>query len=139
MYTYSRMEINPGLASQIVADGIASIPGKKVSQILHELLRIVAVPKKEIAHGMDIPEAQLNRMASGRTAAYRPQTLLPLRRLAILIDEGRKTLTEEGLREWLAAPNPYLSDVSPILCLRTDKELEKVLSLLASIRYGFPA
>jgi uncharacterized protein (DUF2384 family) len=66
-------------------------------------------------------------------------TLSPLTRAAVLIDAAQKTLSKEGIHLWLTTPNPYLNDVPPILCLRSDKELEKAKSLLAAVRYGFPA
>jgi len=41
----------------------------------------------------------------------------------------------EGFKEFFAvkaAPNPYLHDVAPVLCVRSDKELERARALLAA-------
>lgn len=84
-------------------------------------------------------EAQINRIKSARVGYVKTYTLSPLTRAAVLIDEASKTLSKEGVHQWLTAPNPYLNDVPPILCLRSEKELEKAKSLLAAVRYGFPA
>jgi len=107
--------------------------------LLHALLKLTAVPEQDLAHGLHIAEAQLNRMVSRKTGFYRPQTLQPIKRFEALVKAAREALSEPGIRRWLVEPNPYLNDVPPILCLRSDKELEKVLSLLNSIAHGFPA
>ncbi|MCK4524777.1 DUF2384 domain-containing protein, partial [candidate division WOR-3 bacterium] len=92
-----------------------------------------------LAQSVAMNESQLSRMTSKKTGSLRERTIHPLKRIAILIDEAQKVLTPNGIKQWINTPNPYLNDVAPILCLRSDKELEKVLSILAAIRYGFPA
>jgi len=112
---------------------------KEAHSQVHRLLKATGLSLNMLAQGISMAYSQLSRIATKKTGRYRAETLLPLRRAEILYQEARKTLSKKGIRRWLSEPNPYLNDVPPILCLRSDKELEKVLSLLASIRYGFPA
>lgn len=115
------------------------IPAKDVRAFILKLIKATGVPERLLAQAVAMAESQLNRMTSKRAGSFKEQTVHPLKRIAILVEEAQKVLTAKGTRQWINTPNPYLNDVPPILCLRSDKELEKVLSLLASIRYGFPA
>ncbi|MGC9366070.1 MAG: antitoxin Xre/MbcA/ParS toxin-binding domain-containing protein [bacterium] len=115
------------------------IPAGEVSVFIKEIIQNTGVTEKTLAQAIGMSESQLHRMISKKTGSYRKHTLQPLERIAILVEEARKVLTTSGAKKWLKTPNPYLHDVAPILCLRSDKELEKVLSILASIKYGFPA
>ncbi len=115
------------------------LPAKAVSIFIHELLRITGIPEKNLAQGVGIAEAQLNRMASRKIGTVRTPTVVSLKRIATVVDEARKTLSPAGVKHWLSTPNPYLNDVAPILCLRSDKEMDKVVALLSAIRHGFPA
>ncbi|MBI5181863.1 MAG: DUF2384 domain-containing protein [Nitrospirae bacterium] len=115
------------------------IPAKDVRAFIQKLIKATGVPERLLAQAVAMAESQLNRMTSKRAGSFKEQTVHPLKRIAILIEEAQKVLTPKGVKKWINTPNPYLNDVPPILCLRSDKELEKVLSLLASIRYGFPA
>ncbi len=117
----------------------AKVPAKQASSWLQGLLSLAGINDTTLAHGVDMAEAQINRIKLARVGYVKTYTLSPLTRAAVLIDEARKTLSKEGVHKWLTAPNPYLNDVPPILCLRSDKELEKAKSLLAAVRYGFPA
>jgi uncharacterized protein (DUF2384 family) len=117
----------------------AKVPASQASSWLQNLLSVAGVNDTTLAHGVDMAEAQINRIKSTRVGFVKTYTLSPLTRAAVLIDEARKTLSKEGVHQWLTTPNPYLNDVPPILCLRSDKELEKAKSLLAAVRYGFPA
>lgn len=127
------------LVETLPSEGIAKIPAKKVSAFIRGLIEATGVPARTLAQAVAMAESQLSRMASETAGFVRPETVHPLLRIAILIEEARESLSAEGARRWLVTPNPYLNDVPPILCLRSDKELEKSRSLLASIRYGFPA
>ena len=115
------------------------IPAKDVRAFIQKLIKATGVPERLLAQAVAMAESQLNGMTSKRAGSFKEQTVHPLKRIAILIEEAQKVLTPKGVKKWINTPNPYLNDVPPILCLRSDKELEKVLSLLASIRYGFPA
>ncbi len=115
------------------------IPAKDVRAFIQKLIKATGVPERLLAQAVAMAESQLNRMTSKKAGSFKEQTVHPLKRIAILIEEAQKVLTAKGAKQWINTPNPYLNDVPPILCLRSDKELEKVLSLLASIRYGFPA
>ncbi|KQC14002.1 MAG: hypothetical protein APR63_06480 [Desulfuromonas sp. SDB] len=115
------------------------IPAGEVSVFIKEIIQNTGVTEKTLAQAIGMSESQLHRMISKKSGNYRKHTVRPLERIAILVEEARKTLTAKGAKKWLNTPNPYLHDVAPILCLRSDKELEKVLSILASIKYGFPA
>ncbi|MEK7381978.1 MAG: hypothetical protein AAB262_01670 [Elusimicrobiota bacterium] len=118
---------------------LGKIPAMQASCWVIMLEKFAGVNDGTLAHGIDMAESQISRIRSARGGYVRTYTLTPLTRVAVLIDEARKTLTEAGVRHWLTTPNPYLNDVPPILCLRSDKELEKAKSLLASLRCGFPA
>lgn len=127
------------LTAALPFESASAIPAKAVSSFIHEVLRLTGVPEKNLAQGMGMAESQLNRMAGLRTGTVKAVTVQPLRRVAVLVEEARQALSEKGVRRWLSTPNAYLNDVPPILCLRSEKELERVLAVLASIRYGFPA
>lgn len=119
--------------------GAERVPARDVSHLIHDLIDFTGAPERILAQGIAMPESQFNRLAKGKTGLVKPQTLTPLKRIALLLDEADKSLAKTGVKKWLLSPHPALHDVPPILCLRTDRELEKVLSLLAAIRYGFPA
>ncbi|OGS05555.1 MAG: hypothetical protein A3G41_08170 [Elusimicrobia bacterium RIFCSPLOWO2_12_FULL_59_9] len=127
------------LADAISLEGRDKVSAKEVRAWTRALLEATGVADRVLAQGINMSEAQLNRLASGSGTMVKASTLTPLRRAAVVIEEGHKALTAPGLKRWLSTPNPYLNDVPPILCLRSEKELARVLSLLASIRYGFPA
>src|SRR5258708_7304579 len=115
------------------------VPAKEVNEGIHEILRLLGVSGRVLAHGLGIAEAQLHRMMTKKTGFYRPQTLTPFYRVAKLVEEARQSLSERGVKSWLNRPNPYLNNLPPILCVRSDQELSKVVAQLAAIRYGFPA
>ncbi len=123
----------------ISSDGSGKIPAKQVRDLIDKLINATGGPERRLAQAVAMAESQLSRMATKKTGLVKEQTIHPLRRIEILIEEARKVLTPSGVKRWINTQNPYLNDLPPILCLRSDKELEKVLSLLASIRYGFPA
>ncbi len=125
--------------SHLALDGRLRVPAREVKSYVHALLSATEATDRELAQGVGMAEAQFNRLASSRGGAVKSQTLFPLRRVALLVEEGLKALSAQGLKRWLREPNAYLDDVPPILCLRSDKELRKVTGLLAAIRYGFPA
>ena len=125
--------------SHLALESRLRVPAREVKDYVHALLSATEATDRELAQGVGMAEAQFNRLASSRGGAVKSKTLLPLRRVAALVEEGLKALSKEGLKRWLREPNAYLDDVPPILCLRSDKELRKVTDLLAAIRYGFPA
>ncbi len=127
------------LTKAIPSEITGKIAAKEVRAFINELIDATGVPERRLAQAVDMAESQLSRMATKKTGLFKEQTIHPLRRIAILVEEAFKVLTPKGVKRWITTPNPYLNDLPPILCLRSDKELEKVLSLLASIRYGFPA
>jgi uncharacterized protein (DUF2384 family) len=96
------------------------------------------IPAYMIAQGLGIPEKNLSRITL-RQHKPRRDTLRQLERIQKLVQDALRTLTPKGAFEWLIAPNPFLNDVAPIQCLRSEKELEKVLGVLAAIKFGFPA
>lgn len=129
-----------GIIAEIVAaDPQGTLSARDVSRFLEKLIGLSGVTEKALAQAVAMSESQLNRMLSKRTGAVKAQTILPLRRIVVLVEEARKTLTGEGAKQWLNTPNPYLDDVAPIQHLRSEKELAKSLDVLASIRHGFPA
>jgi uncharacterized protein (DUF2384 family) len=127
------------ITGSIHFEGADKIPGREVSAFVHRLSKYSGLPDKTLAQSVFMSEALLNRLAAGRADSVRAQTILPLKRVATLIEEALDTLTPAGARAWLVTPNPYLHEVPPIQCLRSDKELERVLALLAAVRHGYPA
>jgi uncharacterized protein (DUF2384 family) len=127
------------ITGSIHFEGVDKIPGREVSAFVHRLSKASGLPDKTLAQAVCMSEALLNRLAAGRADSVRAQTIQPLKRAALLVEEALDALTPAGARAWLTTPNPYLHDVPPILCLRSDKELDRVLALLASIRHGWPA
>ncbi|MBI4591045.1 MAG: DUF2384 domain-containing protein [Candidatus Rokubacteria bacterium] len=117
----------------------ATLPAREVSRFLEQLIELSGVTEKTLAQAVAMSGSQLNRMLSKRTGSVKAQTIQPLRRIAVLVEEAGQTLTGAGAKAWLTTPNPYLDDVPPIQHLRSEKELEKALDVLASIRHGFPA
>jgi len=115
------------------------ISAKEVGKRIRALLLETGVPERAIAQGLALGETYFSRMKNRRTGFYRRQSVTPLERLVQVVEFARTALSEQGIKEWLLDPNPYLNNVPPILCLRSDGEKEKVLSLLGAIRHGFPA
>lgn len=113
----------------------AMIASNQISNICNEL----RVNGTDLARGLNINEAQLNRMRKKKSGFYRAETLRPFNRMNAVIDLAEKVFTKKGIREWFTTPNPYLNDLPPLLCLRTDKEAEKVHALLTALGHGFPA
>ena len=129
-----------GTVAEIVgSEPQGTLSAREVSRFLEQLIGLSGVTEKTLAQAVAMSESQLNRMLSKRTGAVKAQTIQPLKRIAVLVEEARKTLTSAGAKEWLNTPNPYLDDVAPIQHLRSEKELEKTLDVLAAIRHGFPA
>jgi uncharacterized protein (DUF2384 family) len=102
------------------------------------IIRNSHIPAYMIAQGLGIPERNLNRLTQRRNKPRR-DTLRQLERVEKLIQDVLRTLNPKGAFEWLRTPNQYLNDVAPIQCLRSEKELEKVMGILAAIKFGFPA
>jgi uncharacterized protein (DUF2384 family) len=127
------------LAQTLTIEGGNKIPAKDVRAFIRKLIRAIGGPRRYLAQAVTMSESQVSRMASKKKGSFREQTVHPLIRVAILVDEASKVFTDEGVKQWIKKPNPYLNDVPPIFCLRSDKELEKVLSVLAAVSYGFPA
>lgn len=127
------------LTNMDLTNGSVKIAAKQVKAFIKKLRDATGVNIRLLAEGIAMPESQLSRMATKNTGMLKGPTIRPLGRIEILVKEAEKVLTPNGVKKWISTPNPYLNDLPPILCLRSDKELEKVLSLLASIGYGFPA
>ncbi len=127
------------LTNMDLTNGSVKIAAKQVKAFIKKLKDATGVNVRLLAEGVAMPESQLSRMATKNTGMLKGPTIRPLGRIEILVNEAEKVLTPNGVKKWISTPNPYLNDLPPILCLRSDKELEKVLSLLASIGYGFPA
>ena len=128
-----------GTVAEIVrSEPQGTLPAREVGRFIAKLIESSGVTEKALAQAVAMSESQLNRMLSRRTGAVKAQTIQPLKRIAVLIEEARQTLAGAGARQWLTTPNPYLDDVPPIQHLRSEKELEKALDVLAAIRHGFP-
>lgn len=127
------------LTNMDLTSGSVKIAAKQVKTIIKKLREATGVNIRILAEGVAMPESQLSRMATKETGVLKGPTVRPLERIEILVKEAEKVLTSDGVKKWISTPSPYLNDLPPILCLRSDKELEKVLSLLASIGNGFPS
>lgn len=115
------------------------IKARDVSSRIRVILRDAGVPERSAAQGLALGEAYFSRMKNKRTGFYRHESIIPLERLAYVVDFAKNTLSEKGVKNWLLEPNPYLNNVPPVLCLRSDEEMEKVISLLGAIRHGLPS
>ena len=115
------------------------VEAKEVSWRIKALLKETRVPERIIAQGLALGETYFSRMKNRRTGFYRWESLHPLERLAEVVQFAKTSLSQKGVREWLLEPNPYLNNVPPILCLRSDEEMDKVISLLGAIRHGLPS
>lgn len=115
------------------------IKARDVSSRIRVILQEAGVPERSVAQGLALGETYFSRMKNKRTGYYRRESISPLERLAYVVDFAKHTLSEKGVKNWLLEPNPYLNNVSPVLCLRSDEEMEKVISLLAAIRHGMPS
>ncbi|MFN0116833.1 MAG: antitoxin Xre/MbcA/ParS toxin-binding domain-containing protein [Elusimicrobiota bacterium] len=114
------------------------LTAENVSDHLITLMKIMDLPAQTIAQGVDVSELQLNRIIK-KHHKPRQETVKIFNRIEKVFEEATQAMTEKGAVKWLKTPNPYLNDVAPIKCLRSDKELEKVISLLSAMKYGFPA
>ena len=117
----------------------ARIHAKDVSGRIRELLKETGAPERAVAQGLALGETYFSRMKNRRTGFYRRESLHPLERLALVLAHAKTALSEKGIRKWLLEPNLSLNNVSPILCLRSDEEMEKVVSLLGAIGHGLPS
>ena len=115
------------------------IKARDVSSRIRIILRDAGVPERSAAQGLGLGEKDFTGMKNKRTGFYRRESIAPLERLAYVVDFAKSTLTKKGVKKWLLEPNPYLNNVSPVLCLRSNEEMEKVISLLAALGHGFPA
>jgi hypothetical protein len=116
-----------------------TVPAKEVAEGIHQVLKVLHVSKRVLAHGLGLSESFLNRMLTRKKGTYKAETLRPLRRAARLIEETQKTLSPEGVPFWLNHPNPYLNNLPPVMCMRSDAEVDRALTQLYAIRYGMPA
>lgn len=115
------------------------VKARDVSSRIRIILRDAGVQERSAAQGLGLGEKEFSRIKNKRTGYYRRENIAPLERLAYVVDFAKSTLTKKGVKKWLLEPNPYLNNVSPVLCLRSDEELEKAISLLAALGHGFPA
>lgn len=115
------------------------IPAGEARKQINLVVLECNVKGTDLARGLNMNDAQLNRMRHKKTGFYRAETLRPIARVQAILELAEKILTKVGVRKWLTTPNPRLDDLPPILCLRTDKEAEKVKSLLVALGHGFPA
>ena len=115
------------------------IPAKTAGKQLDAIVLELHVKGTDLARGLNMNEAQLNRMRHKKSGFYRSETLRPITRITELIELAEKIFTKEGIQEWFNTPNSYLNDLPPLLCLRTDKEAQKVHGLLTALGRGFPA
>ena len=115
------------------------VQAKIVSLKIRSLLRETRVPERMIAQGLALGETYFSRMKNRGSGFYRWESLHPLERLGQVVQFAKTSLSKKGVQDWLLRPNAYLHQVPPILCLRTDEEMEKVISLLGAIRHGLPS
>ena len=115
------------------------VPAAEARRRINMIVLEIDAKGTDLARGLNINDAQLNRMRHKKTGFYRQETLRPINRLQEILDLAEKILTRPGLRKWFMTPTPRLNDLPPLMCLRTDKEAEKVKSLLMALGHGFPA
>jgi uncharacterized protein (DUF2384 family) len=81
----------------------------------------------------------LSRWANYRTPE--PHTIYQerIQRIMALLAEAREVINPEGLAWWFKTEHPQLSDLRPIDLLRSVSGVDRVRTLLASMRWGLPA
>ena len=127
------------LAMQSTPSHPGKVPAREVGSRIRAILDETGTRESKAAQGLGLGEAYFSRMKNRRSGSYRRESLLPLERLSRVVDFAKGTLSGKGVKDWLREPHPALNNVAPILCLRSEEEAEKVISLLAAIRHGFPA
>jgi len=115
------------------------VPADEARRQINLIIAEIEVKGTDLARGLNINDAQLNRMRHKKTGFYRQETLRPIHRFQEILDLAEKILTRQGLRKWFTTPSQKLDDLPPLMCLRTDKEAEKVKALLMALGHGFPA
>ncbi len=121
-------------------DSNERIDAMEISRTLNDILKDINVPNYYIAKGLGIDEKYFLQIKNNYYGSYtHDENINSLERLIRLVDFAEDTLSKEGVKEWLEKPNPNLGYTSPILYLRSDEEMEKVLSLLGAIGHGLPA
>lgn len=116
-----------------------AVPTKEVGGMIRRIINVAGVNSSTLANACVMAESQMARLGRHRTGCVRNETLIPIKRVETLVKAASEALPAGGVSDWLNTPNPYLDDIPPILHARSEEELAKSLSLLASLQYGFPA
>jgi hypothetical protein len=73
------------------------VPAKTANSQILSIFAELHVNGTELARGLNINEAQLNRMRKKKTGFYRSETLRPFTRINAVIDLAEKVFTKAGL------------------------------------------
>jgi hypothetical protein len=121
-------------------DSKENINAKEVREVIDNISKEIDVSVRFLARGLGLDEPYFLQMENNRTKSYmHDKNIDSLERLVKVIDFAEDSLSKEGVKKWLREPNQYLDGAAPIFYLHSDEERDKVLSLLASIRYGYPS
>ncbi len=113
------------------------IKSKRIIKLKDKPKRFInhaSVVKSLGADGIDVSIEKCSIMKSVPLSV-----LQKLTRKRLLIKEAESVFkTVFRAKTWLNTNNPYLKNKKPILCTNSQKDFDKVLSMLSSIKLGFP-
>lgn len=105
-----------------------------MSAFIRRLEKASRLPDEALARAAAMPPSTLKRLAAIRTGSVSARRLRPLVRVASVVEEARAALPEQAVRAWLTTPNPYLHDLPPIECVRSEEGYQIILAMLAALK-----
>ena len=78
------------LTQALPSRGKDRIPARDVRAFIQKLIKATGVPERLLAQAVAMAESQLNRMTSKKAGSFKEQTVHPLKRIAILVEEAQK-------------------------------------------------
>ncbi len=109
-----------------------------------QIIKLKDKPKKLIDHksvakplGADEIDVSIGKCSVMKLVPL--SVLQKLTRKRLLIKEAESIFkTVSQANTWLNTNNPYLKNKKPILCTASQKDFDKVMSVLSAIKLGFP-
>jgi transcriptional regulator with XRE-family HTH domain len=103
------------------------------------LRKQLQLTQEEAAHLLGVTVTTLSRWTNGRTEDPDPIHREKTQIFLSLLKEANEAIKPGGIAWWFRTPHPYLSDLSPLDLMRSSSGIDKVRSLLGSMRWGLPA
>jgi hypothetical protein len=82
------------------------VPAAEARRRINMIVIEIDAKGADLARGLNINDAQLNRMRHKKTGFYRPETLRPINRLQEILGPGRKDFDPSG-------PSQVVHDAEP--------------------------